>query len=76
MGSKTQNTKQEDYTMQVLERVRIEKLSFPVQGYRYNAQIWRSIDGGKTFCYCAYGKYFRDLWQAIQYKKAIENPAD
>ena len=37
-------------------------------------QIWRSIDGGKTFCYCGYGKYFRDLWQAIQYKNMSARP--
>ena len=37
----------------------IEKLHFPVDGYEYNVQIWTSVDGGKNFWYCGFGKYFR-----------------
>nr|DAP73887.1 MAG TPA: hypothetical protein [Caudoviricetes sp.] len=55
----------------MIEIVRIEKLYFPVQGYNYNAQIWRSIDG-KKFYYCGFGKYFHTLSEAESYKKEIE----
>lgn len=56
----------------MLEYVKIQKLAFPVQGYAYNAQIWRSIDGGETFAYCGCGKYFRTLEEAEAYKNQIE----
>ena len=55
----------------MIEIVRIEKLYSPVHGYNYNAQIWRSIDG-KKFYYCGFGKYFRTLEEAEEYKKEIE----
>lgn len=50
--------------MKTLEKKEIKKLELPVDGYNYNAQIWRSIDGSKTWCYCGCGKYFRTLEEA------------
>lgn len=55
------------------EIVKIKKLTFLADGYSYNAQIWRSVDGGKTFWYCGSGKYFRTEEEAEAYKKQIEN---
>ena len=57
----------------IIEQVYIKRLSSPVQDYKDNAQIWRSMDNGKTFFYCGSGKYFCELWQAIQYKNAVEH---
>ena len=35
----------------MVEKVEIHKLNFPVANiYNYNAMIFRSVDGGKTFC--------------------------
>lgn len=58
--------------MKVIEKVKIESLYFPVDGYQYNAQIWRSVNGGETFWYCGCGEYFRTLAEAEAYKKEIE----
>lgn len=59
--------------MKTLEKVKIEKLSFPINGvYNYNAMIFRSVDSGKTFCYCGYGKYCKTLEEAESYKNEIE----
>lgn len=58
--------------MKTLEKVDIKKLSFPVSEYEYNAQIWRSVDDGKSFCYCGSGKYFKTLAEAERYKKERE----
>jgi hypothetical protein len=35
---------------------RIEKLTSPVHGYNYNAQLWTQT-GGEAY-YCGIGKYF------------------
>lgn len=44
---------QKGKNMKILEKVKIEKLSFPIDGvYNYNALIFRSVDGGKTFLHC------------------------
>lgn len=59
--------------MKILEKVKIEKLSFPIGGvYNYNTMIFRSVDGGKTFCYCGCGKYCKTLEEAEAYKNEIE----
>ena len=57
----------------MIEKVEIHKLNFPVANtYNYNAMIFRSVDGGKTFFYCGYGKYFATIEEARDYKKKIE----
>ena len=56
-----------------IEKVEIKKLSFPVGNiYNYNAMIFRSVDGGKTFIYCGCGKYCATLEEAEAYKTKIE----
>lgn len=54
-------------------KIEIKELYFPVSGYRFNAQIFRSIDGGNTFWYCGDGKYFKTRSEAEQFKKEVEN---
>ena len=52
----------------IIERVEIEKLAFPVDGYIYNAKVFRSVDNGKTFWYCGTGKYFKNLQDAEKFR--------
>lgn len=46
--------------VRVLHRYITKKLHFPVDGYLYDVQRWASVDGGKNYYYCGYGKYFKD----------------
>lgn len=50
----------------------IEKLHFPVDEYIYNVLLWKSIDGGKTFFHCGYGKMAKTKQEAEQIKKEME----
>lgn len=60
--------------MKTIEKVEIQKLDFPVANvYNYDAMIFRSVDGGKTFAYCGCGKLFATLEEAERYKKEIES---
>lgn len=61
--------------MKVIEKVEIEALSFPVDGYHYNCKILRSVDGGETFWYCGSGKYFKTFQEAEQFKSEQEAKA-
>ena len=57
----------------VLHRYITERLHFPVDGYMYNVQRWSSVDGGKNFYYCGYGKYCKTEEEAREYiNKSIE----
>lgn len=59
--------------METINKVIIERLCFPIAGiYNYNAMIFRSVDGGKTFAYCGCGKYFQTREAAERYKAEIE----
>lgn len=53
--------------MEPLRRLTIRELSFPVDGYRFSAEIWTSIDGGKSWWYCGIGKYVHTREQAEEY---------
>ena len=53
--------------MNVLAKITISKLKFPVEGYIYNAAITRSVDGGNTFVYCGCGKYCKTLEEVDQF---------
>ncbi len=44
--------------MDVMTKYKIIRLNMPVDGYSYNFQVHRSVDGGKTFAYCGEGGYF------------------
>lgn len=60
--------------MKTIEKVEIQKLDFPVANvYNYDAMIFRSVDGGKTFAYCGCGKLFATLEEAERYKEEIES---
>ena len=49
----------------------IHKLTFPIEQYNYNVQIWISVDGGKTHAYCGLGKYFKTEPEARKYAANI-----
>lgn len=57
---------------QVIKTVLIKRFYYPVNGYKYNAEIFTSLDGGKTFWYTGNGKFFRTRKEAVAYKKKIE----
>lgn len=55
----------------MIKKAKIIRLASPIQGYRYSVQLLTSVDGGKTFYYCGNGRYFRELRQAVQYKREV-----
>lgn len=61
--------------MKVIEKVEIEALGFPVDGYHYNCKILRSVDGGETFWCCGSGKYFKTFQEAQKFKSEYEAKA-
>lgn len=64
-------------TVKTLSKVYISELAYPVDGYTYNVQITRSVDGGKTYWYCGCGKYCKSLEEANAYAAGLdENVVD
>lgn len=43
--------------MKTTAKYTIERTDFPVDGYIYNVQKWISVDGGKTYWYCGFGRF-------------------
>ena len=63
--------------MEVIKKYRVEKLHFPLDGvYNYNVQELSSVDGGKTFWYCGFGKYCKSLEEANEYVKSMTGDFD
>lgn len=61
----------------VLVKVYISELRFPVDGYTHNAQIVRSVDGGNKYYYCGCGKFCKSLEEAEDYAHSLdENVVD
>ena len=58
--------------MEMIVKCTIEKMAFPVDGYAYNVQEWRSVDGGEVFAYCGHGRYCRTLLEAEQYAESVD----
>lgn len=57
----------------VIKKYRVEKLHFPVDNvYLYNVQELTSVDGGNTFWYCGFGKFFRTLEEANEYVQKMK----
>lgn len=53
--------------MRTIERLEIHELFFPVDGYKFNVQIWRSVDGNNWY-YCGDGKYFRTIEEVLNFQ--------
>lgn len=62
--------------MHIVHRYEIKPLFFPVDGYKFNAQVWISTDGGATFAYCGIGTYTRTEHEARAWvdQYAAEHP--
>ena len=43
--------------------------------YPYNVQLWYSYDGGETFWYSGYGRFFRDEESAADFCRRTATPA-
>jgi len=43
--------------MDVRRKCVIEKVKNPVDGHKYNVQVWTSVDGGKNYYYCGVGRF-------------------
>ena len=55
-------------------RYEINELSSPIDGvYKYNVQRWTSIDGGQSWAYCGFGRYFKTREEAEKYKNDMEH---
>ncbi len=61
--------------MKILKRVKILDTVPPVSdiGFLYDAQVWASVDGGKSFVYSGEGKFFVNLSDALEFKEKVEN---
>ncbi|MCD8052242.1 MAG: hypothetical protein LUE89_11300 [Clostridiales bacterium] len=54
--------------MKTLTKFCVSKLSLPVDGNRwFNVQVFRSVDGGRTWWYCGTGRHCTDLDACRQY---------
>ena len=51
----------------IMRKYIIEKNSFSIDGFKYNTQVWISIDGGDTFWYTGIGRFTRTKKEARQY---------
>ena len=40
--------------------------------HAYNVQLWYSYDGGKSFYYAGYGRFFNDFYEAEAWRKQHE----
>lgn len=58
--------------MQVKAYWKIIPCDFPVGDYLYNVQEWRSVDGGKTYCYCGIGKFCKTIVECCEYIEQAE----
>lgn len=50
-----------------MRKYRIERPSYPFDGYRYNVQVLVSTDYGRTFCYCGIGRFCKTANEALDY---------
>lgn len=56
----------------MLEKRKITRLdTSTVNGDCWNGQIWRSFDGGKTWVYAGYDKWFKTVAEAMAWKYEV-----
>ena len=45
---------------------------FPIDGYLYNVQEWRSVDEGDEYYYCGIGSFCKTIDECCEYIKMAE----
>lgn len=59
--------------MDIRRKCVVEKTRYPLdEVYNYNAQVWVSVDGGKSYCYCGIGKFCKTKEEAERYCSEYE----
>lgn len=65
--------------MKVIRKVNVFELDYlhPAwyDGYRYDAQVITSVDGGKTFWHCGVGRFCKTEEEAEEYRRSVEEVA-
>ena len=56
----------------VKHKVVISRYSFPVDGYKWNAQVLTSIDNGKTWYYGGNGKFYKTRKEARDFRDQMK----
>lgn len=57
--------------MREVLKFKLLPLLAPVNGYKFDVQLWKSIDGGETFWYTGNGKFCRSVEEADAYINRI-----
>jgi len=52
-------------------KIIIKKLHLPIENYAYDVQLITSVDGGKNYYYCGFGKFAKTLTEARKIKKQL-----
>lgn len=55
------------HELHIDKRVTVSEMYFPVDGYRFDAQIWSSSDFGRSWWYWGRGKFVTTLDEAEDY---------
>ena len=58
-----------------MEKTRCEIIAVNGQEYRYNVQVHKSYDGGKTWWYAGHGRFCRTLAEAHRYARQVQSTA-
>ena len=56
--------------------VTINPLHFPVDVYHYDVKLLTSIDGGENYYYAGFGKFARNMNEALTIKQKLEQQND
>lgn len=51
----------------IKHKYRIETMDLLIDGYKYNVQVWISVDGGENFYYCGMGKFCKTEREATEF---------
>ena len=49
---------------EVISKIWIIKNAFPIDGYAYSVEVYRSVDGGQSFYFCGTQKLAKNITEA------------